>query len=181
QRYDAGSVTVEVLAAAAAAPDAAAPDDDDQLTLLLKIPRTDVYVHERIPVSLQLQVGAVRVTDLQYPQIPGDGFSLDKFPEPAQRREQTPRGVVNLVDFRTTLTPLRQGTLTVGPATMAMSLVVQNRRNRGFFSGFFDETRPTQVKSDGITLTVLPLPTEGRPADFTGAVGQFGFQRTAAP
>ena len=180
QRYDAGSVTLEVLGAAAAAPDAGTPNDDE-LTLHLHLPKTEVYVHERIPVSLQLQVGAVRVTELQYPQIPGDGFSLDKFPEPAQRREQTPRGIVSLVDFKTTLTPLRQGTLTVGPATMSMGLVVQNRRNRGFFSGFFDETRPTQVQSDPITLTVLPLPTEGRPADFTGAVGQFGFEVSAAP
>jgi tetratricopeptide (TPR) repeat protein len=178
QRYDAGSVTLEVLAAAASAPDAAAPADD-QLTLLLQLPKTDVYVRERIPVSLQLQVGAVRVSDLQYPQIPGDGFSLDKFPEPAQYRD--PKTNRYLVDFKTTLTPLRQGTLTVGPATMGMGLVVQNRRNRGFFSGFFDETRPVQIQSDPITLTVLPLPTDGRPADFTGAVGQFGFEVSAAP
>ena len=178
KRYDAGSVTVEVLAAGAAAPDAGAAGEN-QVKLVLQVPRTEVYLRERVPVSLQLRVGNVRVNDLQYPQIPGDGFSLDKLPEPAQGRDQKTN--LYLVDFKTTLTPLRQGTLTVGPATMGMGLLVHSRGNRGFFSGFFDESRPFQAQSDPVTLTVLPLPNEGRPADFTGAVGQFGFEVVATP
>jgi tetratricopeptide (TPR) repeat protein len=64
---------------------------------------------------------------------------------------------------------------------MGMGLVVQNRRSRGMFGGFFDESRPFQLQSQPITLTVLPLPAEGRPADFGGAVGRFTFDATAAP
>jgi tetratricopeptide (TPR) repeat protein len=180
KRYDAGTVTVELLGSGAAAGTDAGPGGD-QLTLELSLPRTEVYVRERLPLGLKLLVGAVRVTDLQYPQIPGDGFALEKFPEPAQRREQTARGTMQVVDFTTTLTPLKPGTLTVGPATMSMSLVVQSRRNRGFFGGFFDESRPLQLQSQPITLTVLPLPSDGRPADFSGAVGRFTFETTATP
>ena len=179
KRYDAGTVSLELLAAGAAADDGA--PGGDQLTLELTLPRTEVYVRERLPLGLKLLVGAVRVGDLQYPQVPGDGFALEKFPEPAQRREQSQRGAVQVVDFQTTLTPLKSGPLTVGPATMAMSLVVQGRRNRGFFGGFFDESRPIQVQSAPVTLNVLPLPSEGRPADFSGAVGRFTFEVTASP
>jgi tetratricopeptide (TPR) repeat protein len=65
---------------------------------------------------------------------------------------------------------------------MPMSLVVQGRRRGGFFGGFFDtESRPIQVQSAPVTLTVLPLPAEGRPPDFAGAVGQFTFQVSASP
>jgi tetratricopeptide (TPR) repeat protein len=180
KRYDAGTVAVELLAGAAAA-GTEAGSGGEQLALELSLPKTEAYVRERIPLELRLLVGSVRVTDAQRPQVPGDGFSLEGFPDPTQRREQTANGPRQVVEFRTMLTPLKAGPLTVGPATMAMSLVVQNRRNRGLFGGFFDEARPLQLQSQPITLTVLPLPAEGRPADFSGAVGRFTFDVTAAP
>ena len=179
KRYDAGTVSLELLPGGSAGADAA--PSGDQLTLELTLPRTEVYVRERLQLGVKLVVGAVRVTDLQYPQVPGNGFALEKFAEPAQRREQSPRGLVQVVDFHATLTPLKTGTLTVGPATMTMSLVTQGRRNRGFFGGFFEETRPMQLQSTPLALTVLALPAAGRPADFTGAVGQFTMDVTAAP
>jgi len=181
KHYDAPAVTLEALAAGARSGDGS-PSRNDQLELSLSLPRTEVYLHERIPLGLKLLVGAVRIGDLQYPAVPGDGFALEKFPEPTQRREDTPNGPRQVVDFKTTLTPLKTGSLTIGPATMNMSVVVQGRRRGPFFGGFFgDETRPTQLQSQPITLTVLPLPSEGRPPDFGGAVGHFTFEVTAAP
>lgn len=179
KRYDAGTVTLELLAAGSGG--GAAGGADDQVTLELSLPRTEAYVQERLPLSVRLLVGAVRITDPQFPQVPGDGFALDKLPQPSQHQEQTAKGTRQVVDFRTTLTPLKSGTLTIGPATMSMGLVVQNRRNRGFFSGFFDESKPLTVQSQPLTLNVLPLPSEGRPSDFNGAVGHFTLDVTAAP
>lgn len=180
RRHDAGTVSLELLASGVAAGDRGAAGD--QVTLELSVPRTEVYVGERLPLGVKLTVGSVRVTDLQLPQVPGDGVAIDKLPtNPAQRQERSPRGVVHVVDFQTTLTPLKSGPLTVGPATMSLGLVVQGRRNRGFFGGFFEESRPIQVQSAPLVLNVLPLPGEGRPANFTGAVGRFTFDVTASP
>src|SRR5262249_33671404 len=50
-----------------------------------------------------------------------------------------------------------------------------------FFGFFGEESRPIQLSSDPATLTVLPLPAEGRPDDFSGAVGTFAFAVTAQP
>src|SRR5205823_893923 len=81
----------------------------------------------------------VRVADLQYPVIPGEGFALDKLPEPEQRRE----GATQVVEFHTTLVPLRSGTLTIGPATMALNLVVRGRVTDPFFGSVLgDQRRP---------------------------------------
>src|SRR5207244_3977574 len=124
----------------------------------------------------------VRVSDVQYPAVPGDAFALEKFPKPEQRREQTPEGTFEVVDFQTVLTPLRSGTITVGPATMALSLVVRSRRADPFFGSLFGETaRPTELRSDPLALAVLPLPETERPPDFSGAVGHFDFEVKAAP
>jgi len=177
--YDAGSVALEVAAGAApAGRGQAAGPAGDQLRLALSVPRTEVYVGERIPITLALTIGQVRVTDLQYPTIPGDGFALDKFPEPEQRRE----GATQVVEFHTTLVPLRSGALTVGPATMALSLLVRSRSADPFFGSFFgDQRRPMELHSEPLALSVLPLPEAGKPADFSGAVGRFQFDVKAAP
>src|SRR5207245_477391 len=82
-----------------------------------------------------------------------------KLPErSAQRREQTPQGAFQVLAFTSTLTPLRTGTLMVGPAAMSMNVLARSRRQDPFF-GFFGETQtPTELHSEPLVLTVLPLP-----------------------
>lgn len=169
----AGSPRLTVMAAPAGG-----PTGGDQLRLVLEAPKTTVYLHERLPLSLTLWVGNTRVGDLQYPVIGGDGFALDPFGEPSQRQVRTAEGGFQLVDFATTLVPLRAGTLTVGPATMQLSQFSERAR-RGFFGG--PSRQAVELRSEAITLEVLPLPDAGRPADFGGAVGRFSLDVAAAP
>jgi tetratricopeptide (TPR) repeat protein len=176
---DVGSVRLEVLASGAVG--GPAEGETSQLSLALSSARSEVYLHERVPVMLTLRVGQVRVADLQYPQINGDGFSIEKLAEPSQRQEQVAGGAVQVVEFATTLTPLRAGTLSVGPAAMRLNVLQRERRQDRFF-GFFSETRrATELRAEPLTLTVLPLPDAGRPASFSGAVGQFQWEVRAAP
>ncbi len=178
--HDAGSVTLQALPAGAPGQPAAAAGS--QLRLVLAAAKSEVYLGERLPLTLTLYVGAARVADLQYPAIPGDGFALEKLPEPTQGREQTPQGTFQLVRFATALTALRSGPLTVGPATMALSQIVRGRGSDAFFQDFFGETRrPLELQSEALTLSVLPLPEADRPPDFSGAVGRFTFDVKAAP
>ena len=174
-----GSVRLEVLASGAVG--GPTEGESAQLSLALAVPRTEVYLHEHIPLTLALRVGQVRVADLQYPQIGGDGFSIEKLSEPSQRQEQVAGGTVQVVEFATTLTPLRAGTLAVGPASMRLNVLQHERRQDRFF-GFFGETRrATELRGEPLTLTVLPLPDAGKPASFSGAVGQFQWDVRAAP
>jgi tetratricopeptide (TPR) repeat protein len=176
---DVGSVRLEVLASGAVG--GPTEGESAQLSLTLAVPRTEVYLHEHIPLTLALRVGQVRVADLQYPQIDGDGFSIEKLAEPSQRQEQVGGGIVQVVEFGTTLTPLRAGTLSVGPASMRLNVLQRDRRQDRFF-GFFGETRrATELRGEPLTLTVLPLPDAGRPAGFSGAVGQFQWDVRATP
>src|SRR6185369_2800577 len=138
----------------------------DQLRLTLASPRTRAYLHERVPVTLTLTVGAVQVGDVHYPTVGGDGFALEPLRDPIQRREQTGRGVVQVVDFRTVLTPLRTGPLTVGPAEMELTVAVRGGRDP-FFDRFlggdpFGARRQITLQSDPLQLEVLPLPDAGK-------------------
>jgi tetratricopeptide (TPR) repeat protein len=200
QQYQTGAVAVDIGAAApppAAAQPQAPPgqaakgrDAGQPLRLTLSVPRTEVYLHEQIPIDVRLYVGNIRVADLQYPTLPGDGLSIDKFPEPSQQRQEVDGQIVQVVRFQTTVIPLRAGTLVLGPASVRLNVLTRRRRGGGFGDPFFDqffqndpfaERRPTDVRSDPVTLTVLPLPEEGKPANFSGAVGRFTMQVTAAP
>ncbi|MBI4517376.1 MAG: BatD family protein [Deltaproteobacteria bacterium] len=189
QQLDAGSVTLQAVAGApprAGGSGAAAPAE--VLRLVLSTPKAELYLHERVPLTLKLYIGNVRVADVQYPTLPGEGLAVDKFPEPTQRQEQTAEGVFQVVDFQTMLTPLRSGPLPLGPAKMSLN-VLSRRRGGGdpFFERFFGDDpfstqrRPVELQSEPLTLTVLPLPEAGKPADFSGAVGAFEFEAKAAP
>jgi tetratricopeptide (TPR) repeat protein len=194
QHYQTAAVAVDI---GAAAPQPQAPPGQaargtasgQQLRVTLSAPRTEVYLHEQIPIDVRLYVGNVRVADLQYPTLPGDGLSIDKFPEPSQQRQNVEGQIVQVVRFQTTVIPLRAGTLVLGPASVRLN-VLTRRRGGSFGDPFFDqffqndpfaERRPMDVRSDPITLTVLPLPEEGKPAGFSGAVGHFSMQVTASP
>ena len=185
-RYPGGQVSTDRLrlvvasgsaATGSAATAGAAPQG---LRLLARVPKTRLYLHERVPLSVRLEVANVQVTDVQYPVVPSEGLARDDFAEPTQRQERRGRRVVQVVDFPTNVVPLRAGTLTIGPIEMQLSVVGQRRRH-GFFDSLFAERTPTTLRSEPITLTVLPLPEAGRPGDFSGAVGQFTLQVEASP
>jgi hypothetical protein len=160
------------------------------LRLTASMPQRDAYLHERVPLDVTLYVGSIRVADLQYPTLAADGLSVDKFPEPSQRQQVIDGEKYQVVHFQTTVVPLRSGTLTVGPANLQLNVLTQRRNslfNDPFFQHFFQddpfgtERRPMQLHSDPITLNVLPLPEEGKPTAFSGAVGRFTLQVSAAP
>lgn len=177
--YDAGLAKIEVLAPGANPPTPPQPGMDE-ISLTAEVPRTEVFLHERVPLTVTLRIGDVRVDDLRYPEVAADGFAIAPFGEPRQRRVQSDTGIDHVIEFTTSLTPLKEGTLTVGPVTAGLSVAVPNRR-RSPFSIFNEDMRPTQVASDPITLTVLSLPEQGKPDEFSGAVGDFTLDVSVSP
>ena len=88
---------------------------------------------------------------------------------------------------RVALFPTGAGTHAVG--TLAVSCdIPQQRSRRGsalddFFAGdpFFGRSRSVLLQSEELQIEVLPLPEQGRPAEFTGAVGRFQLSVEAQP
>jgi len=184
--YQTSPITVTVVPAGQARGSGSAPASSE--LWLEVIPRkTDVFVGERLPVTIKLYVGRTRVDQVQYPKIPGEGFATDQLSQPRQTDEIVDGRRVHSVQFDTAITPLRPGTIELAP-TMEMS-VLENRRRGGslgnafddFFGGAFADRRPTQVEAKPAAVTVHPLPDAGRPAGFSGAVGQFDFTLEAKP
>ncbi|MBE0641567.1 MAG: protein BatD, partial [Bacteroidales bacterium] len=78
--------------------------------------------------------------------------------------------------------PQKSGELTIPSFELEVAARVQSQRKTGdpFFDNFFGgsffnsfQDIPVKIKSSPFTLKVRPLPVTGRPATFSGAVGQF--------
>ncbi|MGB3076963.1 MAG: BatD family protein, partial [Chitinophagales bacterium] len=83
--------------------------------------------------------------------------------------------------LRYNLYPQRSGTLQITPAEISTSarIVVQSKSNDPF-ENFFNmgqaQDVPLKLKTEAASVNVKDLPEDGRPGDFTGAVGKFNFE-----
>ena len=82
------------------------------------------------------------------------------------------------------VSPTRTGAFNFGPCVLKAQLAVQKQGRSGWpFDDFFGRTevREVPVTTEPVPIEVLPLPEEGRPADFAGAVGEWNLNVTAKP
>ncbi len=163
----------------------ASQQQDLRLRLLVEPEKKSVFIGERVALKIRLLVADVRVDDLNYPEIGGEGFAIEDISRPTQQSEIVNGKRVQSLEFRTTLTPLRAGRLEIGPVTMSMDLLETHSRRSGdpLFDRFLGVTRrkPVKISASAVSLQVQPLPTQGRPEDFSGAIGRFAFSVSASP
>ncbi len=132
----------------------------------LSITDRSVYVGQAIPFELDVLVNARVYAQLAgKPRADATEFSFSSFDDPARDVTTRDSQIYQRLFWDGILTPLKAGAF---PLQFVQAFEVRT----GFMSS---ETIERQSKE--VTLTVLPLPTEGRPADFTGAIGEFNLER----
>ena len=157
----------------------------EPIRLVLEPEKSTAYIGERIALRLELMVGDLAVDNLHFPELDAEGFTADPFTQPTRRQEIVGGKRWTVLGFRTVLTPLRAGTLTLGPARMQID-VIETARSGGrgsLFDNFIGSgrRRTQELRSAAAPIEVSALPAEGRPRDFSGAVGQFELDVEAAP
>ena len=174
-------------------------DIKDRLFLTLKVDKTNAYVNEIVPVIMKVYVNRLNVSDIQLPTFNQEGFSKAQFEEPKQYRERMGGLLYDVLEFRTTIFGTRAGDYKLGPAKLKCNLAVKKRvrnmsaldddflNNSGmrdpYFEDFFTryERYPVELKSEEVGLALSPLPQDGRPDDFSGAIGDYQFTCQALP
>jgi hypothetical protein len=158
----------------------------------LRLSKHELYVGEMVPVDIQVGARDGMVASLNGPPtLNGDAFTLSKLPENPSRTEEVVDGKPFIVfTWHTALVAVKPGSLTLTIDTpLTVRVRTPGRPDGGFFSGsgfedlvndpafqnFFGTStqRDVTVSSAPETFTVLALPSDGRPADFSGAVGKF--------
>ena len=108
-----------------------------------------------------------------------EGFALKRFATP-QRQPGT--GGNTEYRYESSISAIQPGALVLGPAELTFSVrYMQTNRPRSPFATNRRVTRSFNKKTDTVSVSVRPLPDEGKPESFTGAVGKFRMNVTAAP
>lgn len=155
--------------------------------LRIEVPRTNVFVGELLPVELALY--AINPRQYELGQLSAEGCTVGK-----SERLDTGRVPMNGVLYtrtgtRTTVVPNRAGPMRLGPLKGRVEVLVQTPRRRSGdpFEDFFNDpffnrsSEVVDVTAGTVPIVVLPLPTNDVPPSFTGAVGDYALELSAAP
>jgi hypothetical protein len=188
QQFSSSSLKLNV--SKANAPSAAAVNSGNEVAFLKFVfSKNKIYIGEPVvgQLDLYLRDDVQNFGNFQLTGTPTDGFSSGKITElqSQRRRVQVGNRVYTIIPLAVPLTAVRTGPLTLGPFT-ASAVVVLPSRNQGgdsFFGQFFNHGEQKQVTlaTEPVNVESVPLPEQNKPANFTGAVGDFTMTATAGP
>ncbi len=161
-----------------------APTSQLDPLMTLETEKREFYVGEVVPITVNVYVHRrTLLRRVGLIEIPKDNFAIQRFPLQAEENAVTMGGVpYRAMAYQSTLSALQPGKYKLGPATSELILdvpMLNDRSNHPFFSQ--SESRKVKPVCNEIDVTVLPLPTEGRPKNFSGVVGEFEMNMTAEP
>jgi hypothetical protein len=198
----AGSSPLPALSFAPPQEEDAPPDAKNQPAFLrVVLPKRELTVGELVPVELKACFPAGMSASLNgLPMLAGGAFSLNKLGKnPEQTREIIDGQPYNVITWSSALSAVQAGDY---PLNLELPVIVrvQEKVKRGGgnpFKDFFgDESpfddsalddffgqvteKPLVLHSDSTPVKIQPLPVQGRPADFSGAVGKFDLSAEAS-
>jgi len=177
---------VEVTAAVDKPSDQMTADDiaDESLHLVAEVSKATPYMNEAISVVYKLYVSpSINVSNFRPLDNPTyNNFWSQDIPVTSYNVKN---GTYNGKSYRyvilkrVVLYPQKSGSLEIEPLSLDVTLEVPTNR-RDFFGGpIYAQTNKT-VSAGQRTIRVKPLPTEGQPGNFSGAVGNFQFKVTTS-
>jgi hypothetical protein len=181
----------------------AAPTDAKGQSAFLRVvlPKQQLTVGELTPVEIKACFPAGMSASLNgLPMLNGGAFALNKLGDnPKEAREVIDGRPYNVITWSSALSAVEAGEY---PLNLELPVMVRvqekgKRGGRNPFKDFFGDASPFDdsdlddffgqvtekalvLHSDGAPLKVQPLPRQGRPADFSGAVGKFDVSAEAS-
>ncbi len=178
---------------------AVAPGADEikNIGFMRIMPETErMYSGQVVPFTLKAYFQArKRITLKSVPRLSREDFLLQSLSEePIQQKERVNGSLYSSLTWQGTLVAVKEGSFPLLMEMDAEVVVPSRARRRGnsfdssllddpFFSGILGNYSRREIKviSQEKELTVLDLPTENRPEDFSGAIGTFRLKVAASP
>ncbi len=162
-------------------------DRQGDLILWTVVDTPEPYIGQAITVRYYIYT-RLQVSDFSVQQLPDfTGFWSEEVPVPASPEVKTK--IINgakyaeALVYQVVLYPTVTGELVIDPLRMVFQ--VESNQVDPFgssphspFSTFFRQARQEMVAAQAITVPVKALPEQGKPDDFSGAVGQFELSAT---
>lgn len=180
--YQTKPITVEIVRSTNRA---SADPTETPIFVLARADHERAYVGQQVTVSYDLfyRIQPHNVSFSKLPTFVGF-WTEDIFVAQQLKAHQEVRGGVsfNVAPLRrVALFPTGAGTYAVGALAVSCDIPQQRTRRGRLLDDFFGRSRSVRLQSEELHIEVLPLPQQGRPAEFTGAVGRFQLSVAAQP
>jgi hypothetical protein len=159
------------------------------------------YSGEIVPLTIKAYFTQAYRADINsLPTLDGDGVVMAQLQDKPRQTEESVNGrMYHVLTWDTSLSGVKVGEHPIHFTLDATLLIPKNRRPLSPFGGsslfddsFFNDSafdsffgshqrKPIVSVSPRIVFTVLPLPSENQPDNFTGAIGDFDLKVAATP
>jgi hypothetical protein len=164
-------------------------EEDDVGIFLKAVPiKTEVYKGEEITVTYYLYYRENNVRTFSLKKLPdAEGFWMENYP--SSTKPKITREIVDGVSYykaqlqRLAFFPTKSGNLSLDPLIINCEVIVPRQRSESIFddffsNSFFESTVIRAIASQPIEVNVKPLPEQGKPAEFSGIVGNYSITAT---
>jgi hypothetical protein len=198
KEYVSNTVSIKVLpgsgGSTGSGQSAAGADTKDELFLRASVNNTNPYLGEQVIITYKIYttISISNINTSKISSFPGY-WAKDLFENLREYPQQ--REVINGKEYmvaevkKFALFPQRTGEIIIQPGEVSCVAQIRTTGSRSrssdpFFDSFFNDpffnsriqNVEKQLNSNSLKINVKPLPTQNRPADFQGAVGEFSFQ-----
>lgn len=186
-------ITLTVVAPGESAQGEQRDGQEDLLFAELTISPTNLFSQQIFDLVFNLYAadGINLGRDLSVLNLPNVGLSIQQLQDIGSDRVARNNRIYIVRRFAAKATALSAGQFELAPVLRTQVLVQRERRRaRDPFWGDFDpfesffgrvEAQTVDVPVMPVTLSIRPLPDDGRPASFGGAVGRFDFKAEMKP
>ncbi len=145
------------------------------------VDKKNPYVSEQVTLTLKFYIAVQYYSSPQLDEPSTTGFWTEVVGNTAPYFQRIENRNYRVIERKYALFPTQTGELTIGRASLTTTVASRNARRDPFdmFGDLFPQGQQIVVKSEPIKITAKPLPTEGKPDNFTGTVGKFTITASA--
>ncbi len=142
--------------------------------LTAEIDKNNPFVNEQVTLTLKFYIAVQYYNTPELTQPPTTGFWTEMLGNRAPYYQKINGRNYQVLEVKYALFPTQTGELSIGRALIRTTVAAPSRtKRRSIFDDFFNRGEEITVRSKPMTINVRPLPTAGRPDDFSGTIGRF--------
>ncbi|UCC43221.1 MAG: protein BatD [Candidatus Zixiibacteriota bacterium] len=186
RRYEGNPLEVTVLGTATATPpslEGRATDSRGQSRdyfMEAVVDNKNPFVNQQVTLTLKIYFAVQTYGSPELSEPTTTGFWTEVLGNKAPYFQKINNRNYRVIERKYALFPTQTGTLSIGRAVLTATVAKRSRRRDPFdFMGMFGSGEEVTMRTLPVDIEVRPLPTVGRPRDFTGTIGRFSITASA--
>ncbi|MFC2048759.1 BatD family protein [Elusimicrobiota bacterium] len=179
KRYESSGHSIEVVKSniraftAPAGSDPGAKKEIPNLFVESVLDKEKAYVGEQVTYTFKFYRRVRLINNPAFEAPDFKGLISEELPPNRNYRIRVNNAEFVVTEVKIALIPVTSGNNLIPPARLEVTVEDISSRRRDIFSSFFSTGKRQLLSTEPLELKILPLPIKGKPADFSGAVGEF--------